>query len=82
MPLGVPWLIKKKHQKIHIVKDEIEVSIAANQRTCKSLHPLGNDLYGVEFTPNKIVFDLPIIIGMQILQLAKSRLLEVKYDIF
>ena len=66
--------------KIHIVKDEIEASRAENQRTFKSLYPLGNGLYEVESTPNKIVFDLPIIIGIQILQLAKIRLLEVKYD--
>ena len=67
-----------KHQRISIAKDDYHASLTVNYKTFKALHPLGNGFYEIESAPDKVVFDRAMVLGFQILQLAK--LLEIKYD--
>ena len=63
-----------KHQRITIVKDDYQASLSVNYKTFKALHPLGNGFYQIESVPDKVVFDLPMVLQFQILQLAKIKL--------
>ena len=77
---GVTLTQKSRYLKIQIVENSIDASAKANEDTFRALHPLGGGYYEVESTPRKINHNLPTIIGLQILQLAKIRLLELKYS--
>ena len=58
---------------------EHEARMAVNNPNFKALEDLGDQIYEMSFSPTRIKLDLPIQIGIQILNLAKLRMLEFVY---
>ena len=70
---------KEKHHDIVYV-DESEIGTEIMDEHFYSLTELPNDYYEVEKTKKKINLDLPIHLGVFILNYAKLRMLEFYYD--
>jgi len=51
-----------------------------NQRSFRSMEDLGDDIFEVNMSLGKVSLDLPIQIGVQILQHAKLRMLQFVYE--
>ena len=72
---------KEKHHDIVYV-DESEIGTEIMDEHFYSLTELPNGYYEVEKTKKKINIDLPIHLGVFILNYAKLRMLEFYYDFF
>ena len=72
---------KEKHHDIVYV-DESEIGTEIMDEHFYSLTELPNGYYEVEKTKKKIILDLPIHLGVFILNYAKLRMLEFYYDFF
>ena len=51
-----------------------------NQQTFRSMKPIGDELYEIQFAHRRISLNLPIIIGVQILFEAKLEMLKFYYE--
>ena len=71
---------KEKHQDVAYVQGRGAAQIKFNDPRFRKCTSIGSDLFELEMAKNKIVMDLPIQLGYHILQLAKLRMLEFKYD--
>ena len=80
MAYGSFLMSSDKHQRVTIAKNDYYASLSVNYKTFNALHALGNGFYEIESAPDKVMFDLPKVLGFQIWQLAKIKLLENKYD--
>ena len=72
--------IKKKHQNTLYIQGVGNTHLKVNDPRSKKLTLIEEDLYEVEMKKEKIKFDLPIQLGYHILQLAKLRMLQFRYD--
>ncbi len=68
------------HTKIKIVYQEEKAKMLLNKKEFRSMDDLGQELYQIETTPLFIKQNVPTIIGFQVLQLAKIRLLEIVHS--
>ena len=71
---------KEKHQETTYAEGRGLVQMRINDPRFKKCTVIQDMLYEIETCKNKICFDLPIQLGYHILQLAKLRMLEFKYD--
>ena len=77
---GSTLIQKTKFTQLKNVKGTSNAKLEINSNLFKSLNPLGDDYYEIELGYQSIEMSLPIYIGIQILALAKRRLLEFQYD--
>lgn len=59
---------------------EHEARMSINNPNFKAMESLGDGIYELSFSPSKVKLDLPIQIGIQILNLAKLRMLRFVYQ--
>ena len=71
---------KTKHQDTLYAQGRGAVQLKINEPCFKKCTVIIEDTYEVEMAKKKIRFDLPIQLGYLILQLAKLRMLQFKYD--
>ena len=71
---------KEKHQDVTYIEGKGGAYLAFNNPQFRKASLINENLYEVESAKGKIVMDLPIQLGYHILQLAKLRMLQFKYD--
>ena len=71
---------KEKHMDVKYIEGKGKTQLKINDPRFRKLETITENLYEVEMAKNKIVMDLPIQLGYHILQLAKLRMLQFKYD--
>ena len=71
---------KEKHQEVAYVQSKGASQIMFNDPRFRKCSVIRDDLFELEMAKNKITMDLPIQLGYHILQLAKLKMLEFKYD--
>ena len=72
---------KEKHQTVSYVHDKGQARLKINDPLFRKCTVIGDDkLYEIELAKGKITFDLPIQLGYHILQLAKLRMLQFRFD--
>ena len=76
---GVQLTNKMKFLRTLFGTSDHDARIAVNHPNFKALEALGEQIYEMSFTPSRIKLDLPIQIGIQILNLAKLRMLQFVY---
>lgn len=70
----------EKHTRVRNIQGTYNACLAVNDKYFKNLTQLGSDLYECEFAPRRVDFFLPAFIGLQILNLAKLKLVSFVYD--
>ena len=72
---------KEKHQDVLYMNTKGKAQLAFNNPLFRKCTPIKNDeLYELEMAKSKIIMDLPIQLGYHILQLAKLRMLQFRFD--
>ena len=71
---------KEKHQEVAYIQGKGLAQIKINDPRFRKCTTVRDDVFELEMAKNKIVMDLPIQLGYHILQLAKLRMLQFKYD--
>ena len=71
---------KEKHQDVKYIQSKGKAKLKFNDPRFRKATVIKENLYEIEMAKDKIVMDLPIQLGYHILQLAKLRMLEFKYD--
>ena len=71
---------KEKHLYTDYAEGRGSAQIKINDPRFKKCTAIEDDLFEVEMAKSKITFDLPIQLGYHILQLAKLRMLQFRYD--
>ena len=71
---------KEKHQDIKYIQGQGKTQLKMNDPLFRKCNNIGQDLFEIELAKRKIKMDLPIQLGYHILQLAKLRMLQFKYD--
>ena len=71
---------KEKHQNTLYVEGRGAAQLKINDPHFKKCTIIHDSIYEMEMTKPKITFDLPIQLGYHILQLAKLRMLQFRYD--
>ena len=79
---GYGFLImdKEKHQDILYAEGWGAAQLNINDPRLKKCAAITDNLYEIEIAKTKILFDLPIQLSYHILQLAKLRMLQFRYD--
>ena len=77
---GSTLLNRSRFTQLKNIKGTFKAKLAINSSLFKSLNPLGDEYYEAEFGYRSIEMSLPMYIGIQILALAKRRLLQFHYD--
>ena len=71
---------KTKHQGIVYAQGRGAAQMKINEPCLKKCTLITDETYEIEMSKNKIRFNLPIQLGYHILQLAKLRMLQFRYD--
>ena len=71
---------KEKHKNVRYIEGKGRACLAFNDPRFRKATVINENLYEVETAKRKIKMDLPIQLGYHILQLAKLRMLQFKYD--
>jgi hypothetical protein len=71
---------KEKHQDVTYVRGKAEASRKVKCNRFKSMTDFGDGLYELHMEKQSVELNLPIYLGVQILQLAKLALLRFYYD--
>ena len=71
---------KSEHTNITYIEGHHNARLAANETLFKSMQELEEGVYEVQKAKRRIVLSVPTQIGFFILQYAKMRMLEFKYD--
>ena len=71
---------KTKHQNIAYVDGRGKAQLKFNDPRFRKATAVTEDVYELQMAKEKIVMDLPTQLGYNILQLAKLRMLQFKYD--
>ena len=71
---------KTKHQNTAYVDGRGAAQLKFNDPRFRKATAITEDMYELQMSKEKIVMDLPMQLGYNILQLAKLRMLEFKYD--
>jgi hypothetical protein len=71
---------KEKHQNVLYVQGTGNARLKINDPLFRKCTAVSADLYEMELAKAKIVLDLPIQLGYHILQLAKLRMLQFRFD--
>ena len=71
---------KEKHREVTYIEGRGAARIKFNDPRFRKCTTIRDNLFEVEMAKKKITMDLPIQLGYHILQLAKLKMLEFKYD--
>lgn len=71
---------REKHTKVQYMKTQRSAAMAVNRNNFKRLTQLGPDLYEIESIPSRVHLDIPIQLGVTILNYAKLHMLQFYYN--
>ena len=71
---------KEKHQQIKYLRSKEQATLRVKHPRFRSMTEMSDDLFEMHMQKPRINLDLPVYLGVQILQLAKLALLRFYYD--